>query len=289
MAHPFVELQGEYEQDLAILQVDAGRAAEIDRLARKGLTQNALTNYTRIQTELGIPIPVQHAICVRESNADFSCSPAQGDRWDRRSINVPTGKGPYPDWHAAAVDAWSNIDHLNRNIVPWSMPYAMYEDEAFNGFGYRSHGVRSPYLVGATNLQQRGRYAGDHNFVMEMDTQIGTVPVMLRMIEIMPSLAFGPTIARATGTITPSLPVPAGVGGRLPARGALTGTHWFQDSLNRLMLPSGDHLVVDGSYGRHTRRAVAMFQAFVGIEADGLVGDQTCAAIDAALLKISQP
>ncbi len=287
MAHPFAELQPEYEHDLSILQVKPERAAEIDRLARKGLTTTALTNYARIQTELGIPIPVQHAICVRESNADFSCSPAQGDRWDRRSVNVPTGKGPYPDWHAAAIDAWSNLDHLDRNIVPWSMPYAMYEDEGFNGFGYRSHGVRSPYLVGATNLQQKGRYAGDHNFVMEMDTQIGTVPVMLRMIEIMPSLAFGPGVQKivAPPIIPAPGPVPAGVGGALPG-GVFTGTKWLQDSLNKLMLPDSDHLVVDGNFGRFTRQALRAFQMSVGHSADGLIDDMTCGAIDRELAKL---
>ncbi len=283
MAHPFTELAPEYEHDLAILEVT--KPKEVDAIARRLMSGNAIPQYSAVQHQLGIPIPVQASICERESSGDFSRSPAQGDRWDKVSVNVPRGHGPYDSWYAAAIDAWSNLDHLNKNIVPWSIPYAMYEQEGFNGFGYRAHGVRSPYLLGGTNLQQPGRYAGDHNFVHEMDTQIGTVPIMLRMIELMPSLAFGPTVAKSSGTLTPSLPVPAGVGGTL-AGGVETGTKWLQDSLNKLMLPTGDHLVVDGNFGRHTRNAVRAFQSFVGITADGLIGDETCSAIDAALVTI---
>lgn len=288
MSHPFVELAPEYEHDLAVLQVKPSVVAEVDRLARKGLTANAIAEYTRIQAAIAIPIPVQHSICIRESNADFSRSPAQGDPWNEVSKNVPRGIGPFDSWYDAAIYSWTKADKLNVLTIPaWSMSYAMWKDEGYNGFGYRAHGRRSPYLVGGTNLQQIGRYAGDENFVEEWDTQIGTVPVMLRMIELMPSLAFGPAIPRGNFSITtPSLPVPAGVGGGLPARGALTGTQWLQDSLNKLMLPTGDHLIVDGNYGRHTSAAVRTFQAFVGITVDGLIGDETCAAIDAALLKI---
>ncbi len=285
--HPFVELAPEYEHDLAILQVT--KPTQVDQIARRLISGDAIAQYTRIQVSLGIPIPVQASICERESGADFSRSPAQGDRWDRVSVNVPRNKGPYPDWYAAAVDAWHNIDRLDDNSAPWSMPYACWKDEGFNGFGYRAHGIRSPYVFGGTNLQQPGKYVSDGVFSsLVMDTQIGTVPVMLRMIELMPSLAFGPGIpSDIGGAARPTLPVPAGVGGALPG-GVLTGTKWLQDSINKLMLPTGDHLIVDGNYGRHTRAAVRTFQAFVGITADGLIGDQTCAAIDAALAKVTQ-
>jgi len=288
MMHPFVELEPEYQRDLAILQVKPERAAEVDKLARKGLTANALAQYGHIQATLGIPIPVQHSICVRESNADFSCSPAQGDPWNEVSKNVPRGHGPYTGWYPAAYDAWHNLDHLDvLSVAAWFMAYAMWKEEAFNGFGYRAHGRRSAYLVGATNLLQIGRYAGDSDWVEEWDTQVGTVPIMLRMIELMPSLAFGPGIPKiaAPAIIPRPGPVPAGVGGSLPG-GALTGTKWLQDSLNHLMLPQSDRLTVDGIYGRFTRGAVRNFQVSVGIPSNGLITDETCAMIDRELSKL---
>jgi lysozyme family protein len=284
--HPFAELRSEYEHDLSIVKTLPSKEKEIDSIARRLMSGDAISQYFAIQKELGIPIAVQATICERESGADFSKSPAQGDRWDRVSKNVPRNKGPYPSWHAAAVDAWHNIDRLDANTAPWSLPYAMWKQEAFNGLGYRSHGIRSPYILGGTNLQQRGKYVSDGKFDSSvMDTQIGTVPVMLRMIELQPSLLFGPEIPQggSGSVITPSLPVPESAGGKLPVRGNLTGMQWVQDSLNKLMTPGSDQLDVDGVFGRFTRIAIRKFQESVGIEADGLIDDETCNMIDREL------
>lgn len=287
MAHPFTELRAEYEHDLAILRVT--KPEEVDQIARRLMRGDAIPQYAAVQKALGIPIVVQAAICERESGADFSKSPAQGDPWNRVSKNVPRGKGPYPSWYAAAFDSFHNIDHLDDNSAQWEMPYAMWKWEGYNGFGYRSHRIRSPYLVGGTNLQQDGKYDSDGHFNAGMkDTQIGTVPVALRMIELMPALAFGPSIPRiaAPSIIPATLPVPAGVGGGLASRGALTGTEWIQDSLNKLMLPASDRLDVDGRYGRFTRMAIRAFQTSVGLPPDGLIDDATCDLIDRELAKL---
>lgn len=285
MTHPFVELAPEYAHDLAILQVT--KPTEVDAIARRLIGGNAIPQYSAVQHALGIPIAWQAPTCERESGADFRCTPANGQPWNERTTEVPRGRGPYDSWYAAAIDTWHNVDHIDDNSAPWSMPYAMWKWEIQNGFGYRAHGRRSPYVVGGTNLQQIGRYDRDSHFVEEWDTQIGTLPVALRMIELMPALAFGPAVARiaAPSIIPPSLPVPAGVGGALPG-GALTGTMWLQDSLNHLMLPTSDRLAVDGIYGRFTRGAVRNYQLSVGIAADGLIGDQTCAMIDRDLAKL---
>jgi peptidoglycan hydrolase-like protein with peptidoglycan-binding domain len=60
-------------------------------------------------------------------------------------------------------------------------------------------------------------------------------------------------------------------------------TAWLQAALNRLDATEGfskdPPLVVDGSYGRHTRRAVTAFQAAHGLVPDGLAGPLTIAEI----------
>lgn len=285
-AHPFSELRAEYEHNLSIIRVT--KVDEVDHIARRLLRGDAVAQYSAVQKALGIPIAVQATICERESGADFSRSPAQGDRWDRVSTHVPRGKGPYDSWYEAAVDSFHNVDRLDENSHPWSMPYACWKWEAFNGFGYRMHGKRSPYVYGGTNLQQSGKYVSDGNFDPGvMDIQIGTVPVALRMIELEPSLAFGPSIQTIPApSIIPDVgPVPSGVGGGLAPRGALTGTAWVQDSLNKLMLPQSDHLVVDGIYGRFTRMALRAFQTSVGLKPNGLITDDTCDMIDKYLPK----
>src|SRR5262249_6301138 len=62
-----------------------------------------------------------------------------------------------------------------------------------------------------------------------------------------------------------------------------TATGWVQDSLNKLKI-ADPPLVVDGNYGRLTRAAVTQFQQQAGITADGLVGPETIATIQKALL-----
>jgi lysozyme family protein len=282
-AHPFNELKAEYERDISLVRPT--KKTEIDKVARRLTKPSTIAHYQEVQDKLGIPIVVQACICERESGSDFSRSPAQGDRWDRKSKNVPRGRGPFSSWFESAIDAFHTVDHLDDNSAPWSLAYACWKWEAYNGFGYRGHGVRSPYLVGGTNLQEKGKYTSDGHFDgSEMDGQLGCLPIALRMIELMPSLAFGPQIAPVPGRVTDADiplpgPVPDAVGGNL------TGVKWVQDSLNKILqLAPKDKLDVDGSFGRLTRAALRTFQQSVpGLKVDGLVTDETTAAMDVAL------
>lgn len=285
MAHPFVELAPEYEHDLAVLQVT--KPKEVDRASDKLLVFVRQGRYAEVSEQLGIPQIFIAASFERESGSDFGCSPAQGDPWNRVSTHVPRGLGPYSDWKASAISAYK-IDRLDQvGAANWTWARFCYESEAFNGFGPRNHGKNSGYPWAGTNIYTNGKYVADSVWDPNaVDTQLGTVPIAVAMVHKMPALDLPGWPGAVAGAIPSPLSVPAGVGGLLPARGALTGTQWLQDSLNKLMLPTGDHLIVDGNYGRHTSAAVRTFQAFVGITADGLIGDETCAAIDAALIKL---
>jgi putative chitinase len=64
----------------------------------------------------------------------------------------------------------------------------------------------------------------------------------------------------------------------------LHSTTWLQVSLNKLGVDPP--LVPDGSYGPLTAAAVKDFQESQGLDADGKVGPETLAAIDAALLAL---
>jgi peptidoglycan hydrolase-like protein with peptidoglycan-binding domain len=55
-------------------------------------------------------------------------------------------------------------------------------------------------------------------------------------------------------------------------------TGWLQEQLNAL--GADPPLLVDGSYGRATRRAVAAFQAKRKLAIDGLAGPQTIGEIE---------
>ncbi len=280
MQHPFTELQAEYESWVAHCKPRPECEHEIDQVARRLLRPEAMTHFNAVFTRLQIPQVVQATICEREDGCDFTKNPAQGDPWNQVSRHVPRGRGPFTSWDAAATDAWTVCDRLNVLSVPaWSLAYSCWKWEYYNGGGYRAHGVRTPYVLGGSNLQQKGKYVSDGEFDRtHMDTQIGCLPIAMRMIELSPDLALGDALATvAAPMLVPDpAPVPMAVGG------SLTGTKWVQASLNVV-----EHIVppldVDGSFGRLTRSAIRDFQKKVGLPDTGLIDDALCNALDTSL------
>lgn len=280
MKHPFLALAAEYESWVANVRPCPERALEIDRVARKLIQPNVLGRFDEVFAEIGVPQVVQAVICERENGCDFTKSPAQGDRWDRVSTHVPRNRGPFTSWKASAIDAWTVCDHLAEISIPqWTMVYACWKWEGFNGFGYRARGLRTPYVLGGTNLQQPGKFVADGQFdPAHMDGQLGALPIAMRMIELMPRLALGgPAIAPS---IVPDVtPLPVGVGG------AGADGVWQTDEIQRALAGLGyDVGPTDGSYGRKTRAAVRAFQHAHGLTEDGLAGtNETLPALAAAV------
>jgi lysozyme family protein len=286
MQHPFETLAGEYASLLARMQVT--RQSAVQSVANKLMNFVRQGRYAEVSNQLGIPQVFIATSFERESSSDFSCSPAQGDPWNRVSVHVPRGRGPFPNWTAAALDAY-RLDRLDQvGKANWTWPRFCYEGELFNGFGYRAHGVNSPYLWAGSNNYTTGKFVSDGVFDMgHADTQLGVVPVARAMVAMDPSLdlpaapgataAPGTTAAPASPSAPPPAPQPApdGVGG---------GSHdttWLQTSLNKL--GNDPPLTVDGSFGQRTRAAVEAFQLKSSIQVDGLAGPQTIAAIEKAL------
>jgi lysozyme family protein len=276
MIHPFTQLQSEYESWVAHVVPNPDRVDEIAAVAARLTQAGPLGHYADVTARIAVPVVVQATICEREDGNDFTKSPAQGDPWDRPSIHVPRGRGPFTSWVDAAVDAWSVCDQLNVLSVPaWSLAYGCWKWEGYNGFGYRAHGRRTPYVLGGTNLQQPGKYVSDGSFdPNHMDTQLGALPVAIKMIELVPTLSLGDAMAMIPPPPSDPLPLPAGVGG------TLTGTKWVQQSLN---IVDNAGLLVDGNFGRQTRAAIRSFDQSHGLPPDGLITDELCTALDTAL------
>lgn len=284
--HPFKILEPEYTARLSGLKIT--RPTEVRNRAMAILRRpEVLTNFHPVEEATGIPMLWMICSFERESGLDFRTSPAQGDRWDRRSVNVPRGVGPFKSFTEAAI--WSyKYDAIDQNSAPWSWPYMCWAWEKFNGFGPRDHGRVSGYVFSGTNQYdppsgKGGKYVSDgHWSPGAVDQQLGCIPLALELLRLEPSLGldeFVPTIPDVEAPIVPVTPSPDGV------NGGLKGVGWLQHSLNQLRV-TGTPLGVDGSYGRRTRNAVRAFQASHGLDADGLAGDKTCDAIDAELRKI---
>jgi len=236
MIHPFKVLEPEYRQRLSVIRIT--RQNEVHHRAVQLIQPSVLDHFVPVQKQLGIPVVWMVCSFERESGSDFTRSPSQGDRWDRVSVHVPRGIGPFKSFTDAAL--WAYIhDGLNRNSSPWDMAYACYKWEVFNGFGPRNHGRVSGYVYSGTNQYdpptgKGGKYIRDGLWsAITVDQQLGCLALALEMIRLRPDLAFGETlIPEIVDHPIPLTPVPEGFGDAL----------WVQKTLNKLKV-SGTPLV----------------------------------------------
>lgn len=279
MQHPFTELAPEYNGLLSRMVVT--RSAAIDQTAHKLLGFVQAGRYADVSTLTGVPQVWMAASFEREASSDFRLSPAQGDPWGHVSIHVPRGRGPFQNWAQAAEDAY-HIDGLDAiGKGNWTAARACYEGEVFNGMGYRAHGIHSPYLWAGTNIYTSGKYIADGVWsAAAIDSQLGIVPVMLRMISLEPTLAFAGLAPIVSGPSDPPDPPMTGIPG-VDQHGD-HDTRWLQHALNALQI-DGTPLVEDGSFGRRTRAAVVAFQRAHDLDPDGIAGPLTAAAIEKAI------
>ncbi len=131
---------------------------------------------------LGVPWWVIGLIHQRESSGHFGRHLHNGDPLTAKTVNVPAGRPKNWDpatmgWEDSAADAL--IISGIANHTDWSIAMMLDRMERYNGRGYRSHGIPSPYLWGATTVQQPGKYVMDGVFDPSvMDRQVGCVAVM---------------------------------------------------------------------------------------------------------------
>jgi len=114
MQHPFSTLAPEYATLLAAMRLDPAREHELAARAAVvlALSERHRDEWAEVAGKTGVPRLWGLASFERESGSDYSRSPAQGDRWDRVSINVPRGLGPYRCWGDACVAAQLNYSDL---------------------------------------------------------------------------------------------------------------------------------------------------------------------------------
>lgn len=271
MEHPFTRLQPEYSNLLSLMTVDPSKKAAIDLVATKIMTFKP--RFDQVETAVGVPMVFSGPSFYREADLNFNLSPAQGDPWRRVSVHVPRGEGPYPSWIAAAIAAYrgEGLDKIGRENWTWEL--LCYYGELFNGFGYRDwHHMHSPYLWGGTNIQTRGKYTADGDFdANHMDEQLGIIPIAKRMVEISADLGL-----KATPAIIP----PPQHSGLAVSENSDHNTMWLQKALDEV----GYGIRIDGSYGRETKHAVAMFERAFGLHQDGgYAGPEVLHALDTAL------
>ncbi len=170
-------------------------------VARHLVSPDAKSRYQAVSAKTGVPWTAIAVIHERECSQDWTGSLAQGDPWDRVSVHVPAGRGPFRAWEEAAVDALNNCAPYAGRNKDWTIGGLLTKLEEYNGLGYASRGMPSPYVWSGTDQYRSGKYVRDGVYDPNaIDSQLGCAGLLMAMMTIDPTITF-------TGaTLTPVAP-----------------------------------------------------------------------------------
>lgn len=162
-------------------QLTSSRAAETMTAANRIVELKP--TYDPVQAQTNVPWYVIGAIDDREESFSHRGYLGNGDPLNKKTTHVPRGRGPFKTWSDGAIDA---IHVSGWDALPtgghWDIVTALIKCEAYNGEGYEHRGIRSPYIFGATNMQQRGKYVADgHWDGNAWDSQLGVAAILLAL------------------------------------------------------------------------------------------------------------
>ncbi len=124
-------------------------------VARHLVSPDAKSRYQAVSAKTGVPWAAIAVIHERECSQDWTGSLAQGDPWDRVSVHVPAGRGPFRPWEEAAVDALNNCAPYADRNKDWTIGGLLTKLEEYNGLGYASRGMSSPDVWSGTEMRPK--------------------------------------------------------------------------------------------------------------------------------------
>lgn len=139
--------------------------------------------YDEVEKATKVPWYVTGAIDCREEDFRHGSYLGNGDPLYKKSTHVPKGRGPFKSWYEGAIDAFhlDGMDHLPPG-GHWDIVTALIKCEGYNGLGYASKGLPSPYVWGGTSVQQAGKYVADGHFSSTAwDSQPGAAAMWLAL------------------------------------------------------------------------------------------------------------
>ena len=265
----FPDFRDRYERNWSNLKVRADRLDEAKKEADRLL--KGKSTYREVESRTGVPWWFVGLCHYRESHFDFDTYLGNGQHLSRTTTIVPKGRGPFTGANAFVDGA---VDALRLEgfaaAADWSIARTLFRLEGFNGFGYQSRGVNSPYLYGGSNIYgppeaRGGKFVRDHVFDPQfVDTQLGTAVILKVLLDLDQSIKLdgAPPMASIS-------PEPDEVLGETILM--------VQRSLNKL---GADPLLAeDGRNGPRTKEAISKFQRQSGLPDTGIPDVATIAAI----------
>ena len=187
---------------------DAKLTRNFSAVAKHLVSPDAKSRYQAVTAKTGVPWVAIAVIHERECSQDWTGSLAQGDPWNRVSVHVPAGRGPFDSWEDAAIDALRNCAPYAARNNDWSIGGMLTVLEEYNGLGYASRGLPSPYVWSGTDQYRSGKYVRDGVFDPNaVDSQLGCAGLMMAMMALDTSIKVdGKTPIVNPPSITPKLP-----------------------------------------------------------------------------------
>ena len=183
MAFSFTpQAASEYQRLFDTCVINPDKLAEIKPIVNKILGGKA--RYEALANKVGIPwhfIGITHSL---EANCSFNAHLHNGDPLTARTIQVPknrprTGNPPYT-WEFSAEDALSDF----AGWTDWSVPGMLFKLEGYNGYGYHSRGINSPYLWSFSNHYTKGKFTSDGVYSpTAVSKQCGAAILLRRLTE----------------------------------------------------------------------------------------------------------
>jgi lysozyme family protein len=168
----------------------------------------AMQHYNTAAAQSGVPAGLIAALHYREGGGSFDTYLGNGDPLDRRTTHVPRGRGPFPTWELGAADALRDTPRPADG--KWTIEFALYFAELFNGRGYFGKGENSPYVWAETTLEQRGMYVADGQFDPTIDDPRPGVAALFKAFQsVRPELSLPAIDGTTEASMAPSPQAPA--------------------------------------------------------------------------------
>lgn len=173
-------------------QVTPSLITELTQVATRLVAPSAKGLYQTVSKMTGVPWFVIAVIHEREASQNWHSNLAQGDPWNAVSVHVPRGRGPFTSWASAAIDALSNCPPYAAKWTDWSPGGMLTLLEEYNGLGYATRGIPSPYIWASTNQYTSGKYVSDGVFDPNaIDHQLGCAALLATMMKIDSTIKIG--------------------------------------------------------------------------------------------------
>ena len=178
----FAHLADEYVSYFLRAEIRNDRTLTVEDLAERAL--GFKQTYDRVGEDLGIPWWFIAGIHLLESTFNFTTHLHNGDSLQQRTVrepaNRPAAGSPPFTWEDSARDALERQELAN--LKDWSLPRALWRWERYNGFGYRSRGVPTPYLWSFSTIYEGGKFVRDGDFSNEAMSQQCGAAVLLKAL-----------------------------------------------------------------------------------------------------------